>query len=159
MRDVAARADVALGTLYRYFSSKDHLLVAALAQWTSQLQQRVAQRPPTGRTPADRVAETLGRATRALERRPTLSSALVTALTSLSADDPKALELSLEVYETIGDIITTAMQNGDVEEHDAVIRVLSQVWLAALVAWVRGWAPPGQMIRDLESAARLLISP
>ena len=28
MRDVAARAQVALGTIYRYFSSKDHLLAA-----------------------------------------------------------------------------------------------------------------------------------
>ena len=31
MRDVAARADVALGTLYRYFSSKDQLLAAVRA--------------------------------------------------------------------------------------------------------------------------------
>ena len=30
MRDVAARADVAMGTVYRYFTSKDHLLAAAL---------------------------------------------------------------------------------------------------------------------------------
>ena len=28
MRDVAARAQVALGTIYRYFASKDHLLAA-----------------------------------------------------------------------------------------------------------------------------------
>ena len=31
MRAVAERADVALGTLYRYFPSKIHLLVSALA--------------------------------------------------------------------------------------------------------------------------------
>ena len=30
MREVAERADVALGTLYRYFPSKVHLLVAAM---------------------------------------------------------------------------------------------------------------------------------
>src|SRR4030088_3494685 len=32
MRAVAERADVALGTLYRYFPSKGHLLVSALAR-------------------------------------------------------------------------------------------------------------------------------
>ena len=32
MRTVAERADVALGTLYRYFPSKIHLLVSALAR-------------------------------------------------------------------------------------------------------------------------------
>ena len=33
MRDVAARADVAMGTVYRYFTSKDHLLAATLVYW------------------------------------------------------------------------------------------------------------------------------
>src|SRR5262249_57103235 len=34
MRDVASRAQVALGTIYRYFSSKDHLLAACqLETW------------------------------------------------------------------------------------------------------------------------------
>ena len=32
MRTVAERADVALGTLYRYFPSKIHLLVSGLAR-------------------------------------------------------------------------------------------------------------------------------
>jgi TetR/AcrR family transcriptional regulator, cholesterol catabolism regulator len=33
MRDVAERADVALGTLYRYFSSKDQVYAAVLMEW------------------------------------------------------------------------------------------------------------------------------
>jgi AcrR family transcriptional regulator len=33
MRDVAERADVALGTLYRYFSSKEHVYAAVLMEW------------------------------------------------------------------------------------------------------------------------------
>jgi AcrR family transcriptional regulator len=33
MRDVADQADVALGTLYRYFSSKEHVYAAVLAEW------------------------------------------------------------------------------------------------------------------------------
>ena len=37
MRDVAGRAQVALGTIYRYFSSKDHLLAAAQVElWRDQ---------------------------------------------------------------------------------------------------------------------------
>ncbi len=35
MRAVAERADVALGTLYRYFPSKIHLLVSAFARSSS----------------------------------------------------------------------------------------------------------------------------
>src|SRR5258708_29781149 len=59
MRDVATRAQVALGTIYRYFSSKDQLLAAALVQWASELQARLAQRPPPEGTSADMVVEIL----------------------------------------------------------------------------------------------------
>src|SRR3974390_737020 len=48
MRDVAARADVAMGTVYRYFTSKDHLLAAALVHWVEQLDNRLAPPPPPG---------------------------------------------------------------------------------------------------------------
>src|SRR5579862_4874341 len=41
MRTVAERADVALGTLYRYFPSKIHLLVAALTEEFEQLQEKL----------------------------------------------------------------------------------------------------------------------
>jgi AcrR family transcriptional regulator len=156
MREVAARADVALGTLYRYFSSKDQLLVAVLAHWTRELQQRIAARPPQEDNPADRVIDVLRRATRALERSPQLTAAVVTALSSLSGDDPPALEATREVFDIVTDIITTAMGDGG-EQREAIIRVLGEVWFAALFARVRGWADPRQMGEDLEAAVRLIV--
>ena len=55
MRAVAERADVALGTLYRYFPSKIHLLVSVLAEQFEQAARRPraagrsrATPPPTG---------------------------------------------------------------------------------------------------------------
>ena len=35
MRAVALRAEVALGTIYRYFASKDHLLAATMVDWSA----------------------------------------------------------------------------------------------------------------------------
>src|SRR5437763_11884390 len=113
MREVAANADVALGTLYRYFSSKDQLLVAVLSHWAGELRDGLVSRPPRGHTPAERVIDVLQRATRAMERAPQLTSAVVTALSSLSADDPPGLEATREVYDVGTDIITTAMHDGD----------------------------------------------
>ena len=95
MRDVATTADVALGTIYRYFSSKDHLLAEAPG--------RVGARPrragctpgrPQGGTIADRVVEVLRRATRAMEAEPQLSEAVVTALAST---DPHAARCQAEI--------------------------------------------------------------
>jgi AcrR family transcriptional regulator len=157
MRDVAAKARVALGTLYRYFSSKDHLLVSCLGQWTIEFQERIALKPPVGDTPADRVVDVLHRAARALERSPNLMAAFVTGLTSLSGDDPVGLAEATEVYQLLHEFVTNAMDGGDIENREAVVRVIGEVWLATLIASVRGWARPGQMAEDLEAAVRLLM--
>ncbi len=82
IRDVATRARVALGTIYRYFESKDQLLAAALVEWAHGLEQRLAERPPVGETAEDRVVDVLRRASRSIERNQQLSSALVTAIAS-----------------------------------------------------------------------------
>src|SRR3974377_2537409 len=66
MRTVAERADVALGTLYRYFPSKIHLLVGALTQEFEQLQEKLDRRPIPGGTPDDPMRYGLSRGPRRL---------------------------------------------------------------------------------------------
>src|SRR3954462_11498810 len=76
MRAVAERADVALGTVYRYFPSKIHLLVSALAMQFEQARENFDRKPIPGETPGDRVMYVLGRTTRTLQRDPNLTEAL-----------------------------------------------------------------------------------
>src|SRR5216683_5785385 len=45
MREVAERADVALGTLYRYFPSKIHLLVSGLIREFERTKEKLDKRP------------------------------------------------------------------------------------------------------------------
>ena len=156
MRDVAATADVALGTLYRYFPSKDHLLISAQEDWARALKQRLTQKPPRGDTPADRVVDVLRRASRALERAPRLTAALVTAMSSA---DPAVAEGKQAVAQVMDSMVRTAIgvtdeDNGDL---DGVLRVLQHVWFASLVSWAGGIAALSQMGDDLELAARLLL--
>ena len=62
MRTVAERADVALGTLYRYFPSKIHLLVSALARELERYPGAARPRRRFRATPPyDRVLYVLGR--------------------------------------------------------------------------------------------------
>jgi len=79
MRTVAERADVALGTLYRYFPSKIHLLVGALTQEFEQLQEKLDRKPIPGETPADRMVYVLSRVTRNMQRDPMLTEAMTRA--------------------------------------------------------------------------------
>ena len=64
LRDVAAHAGVAMGTLYRRFRSKEDLLVAALEYETRGLARRVEQRPLVGEDPLTRVMGFFKMATR-----------------------------------------------------------------------------------------------
>lgn len=152
MRDVAGRAGVALGTLYRHFQSKDELLVAALAQQIATLRNRVEQRPAAGDTPAERVADVLRRACRALERRPELTAAMITAMTS-AGDTP----VKLDVHDAFSAILANALDGQIVSDLDAIVGVLGHVWFAALMFWVGGMAPAGQMADDLVRATNLLL--
>lgn len=155
MRDVAARAEVALGTLYRHYPSKDHLLLAALTEQARTLQERIAERPPSGADAATRTADVLRRASRALARRPQLTAALVTALT---APEPDTAEAKHGVEVVLRAIITSAIDGAAVPDPDGIVRTLGYVWLAVLSGWVGGTLEADQMADDLEKAAMLVLS-
>jgi AcrR family transcriptional regulator len=109
MRDVAAEAGVALGTVYRYFESKERLLLEANLEQVDALRTRIAERPPKGVTAADRVADVLRRATRAQTRRPEATAAMVRALGSARPEESDAVA---RVSEAMTAIITSAMHQG-----------------------------------------------
>lgn len=155
MRDVANEADVALGTVYRYFASKERLLLEANVEGVDDLARRLQDQPPKGATPAERVIDVLRRANRSLLRHPEATAAMVRALGSARTEEADAVE---QVRESMTAIITRAMHEGDPSSRDvAVARVLQQVWLSSLVGWVGGVDPADRVGEDLEIATRLLL--
>jgi AcrR family transcriptional regulator len=161
MRAVAEQADVALGTLYRYFPSKIHLLVSALAQQFEETEATLGRRTIPGDDPADRVTYVLTRATRGLQREPHLTEALTRAF--MFADSTVSGEIRV-VGRRLTSMLTRALQGDqyveDTEPTDreiAVARVISDVWLASLVAWVTGRIPAEQVTEHLETAVELIL--
>jgi AcrR family transcriptional regulator len=73
MKDVAVEADAALGTVYRYFQSKDHLLAEALDSWGRQLRTNVERRPLHGATNVERLTDVLHRSMRAFQAWPQMA--------------------------------------------------------------------------------------
>jgi TetR/AcrR family transcriptional regulator, cholesterol catabolism regulator len=154
MRDVAGRAQVALGTIYRYFSSKDHLLAAAQVELWRDQAERFLQRPPEGATAADRVVTVLERAMRGAEREPRRTAALVTAT---SSPDPAVRDCQLEVMAIMDRVLEEAMADVDAERRVQVALTLRQVWFAWLLGWVNGWNDAPTVNRQLVTTAHLLL--
>jgi AcrR family transcriptional regulator len=156
MRDVAATANVALGTIYRYFSSKDHLLAAAMADWTGELRERLGQRPPRGETPTDQLVDVLRRACRSLERQPRLTAALVKALSSPDPGVPQAgQQVGLQIRRMSQDMLDFL----EPDVHEGVLAIIGHVWFSALLGWAIGRSPISQVGDELERAVRLLLAP
>lgn len=82
MRAVADRADVAVGTLYRYFPSKVHLLVSALAREFERIDAKTDRTTVSGGTPYQRLNFMVSKLNRAMQRNPLLTEAMTRAYVS-----------------------------------------------------------------------------
>jgi AcrR family transcriptional regulator len=155
MRTVAEKAEVALGTLYRYFPSKIHLLVSALALELEEIQDKIERKPIPGETAHERTLFVLGRVTRAMQREPLLTEAMTRAF--MFADPSASAEVNA-VARLMEDMFTYAVHDGEPTADDrAKARIIGDVWLSNLVAWVTRRASANDVVTHLELASRLLL--
>lgn len=157
MRAVADQADVALGTLYRYFPSKIHLLVSALGREFERAEATLRDKPIPGDDSAERVIYILKKTTRGLQGDPNLTEALTRAF--MFADASVSNEIHA-VGMLLTSMLTQAMHPGQVDIHGddvAIARVIGDVWLSALVGWVTGRSTAAETAQQMEVAVRLLL--
>lgn len=161
MREVAQRSDVALGTLYRYFPSKEFLLVSVMLSDIEGLADRLAVRPPEGDDPVERVIDVLRRANRALQREPEVTIAMIRALVSGNQDIAPAVTQTRVLMRRIISDALGAEADADADAADdqlmMSIDLLSDVWMAALVGWISGVEPAASVVPKLETATRVLL--
>jgi AcrR family transcriptional regulator len=155
MRDVSTRADVALGTIYRYFPSKDALLLAVMVEWLGGLEQRVMRDPPPPSAgTVDRIMDVLGRALRSMDREPKLTAAVIGAMT---AGDPAGVAAIGEVTGAMTRIMRSAFPDDlDPAVEASAAKVLGHVWWSATIAWANGMGDIGWVAAELREAAELL---
>ena len=160
LRDLAAEAGVALGTVYRYFHSKEDLLVAALEWDVEQLRERVKSRAPLGPTPIEGVTRFFAMATRSFCRRPKLARAVLRAVAS---GDPELARRVARFHTDLADMVTQALRGSEEPEAPAtqfeedVAWVLHHVWFAALVGWSGGLHGQATVIDRVTTAAELIL--
>ena len=163
LRDVAAHAGVALGTLYRRFRSKEDLLVAALELETRALAQRIRQRPPKGADASERVVGFFEIATRGMLRRPNLSRAMLRAT---AAGEP-VLAQKVEIFhDLMRGMIVSALRGKPVEgdaagiadEEQLVGDLLNRVWFALMMSWAGGVQSQGTIALQMRASVELVLA-
>ncbi|MBW2232338.1 MAG: TetR/AcrR family transcriptional regulator [Deltaproteobacteria bacterium] len=166
LRDVAAHAGVALGTLYRRFSSKEDLLVAALAAETRGLERRFAKSPPRGDEELERVMGFFALVGRGLLRRQNLARALLKAAAS---GEPGLAQKMASYHAHIEAMIVMSLRgevvraNGELADPHAdererrVAETLSQLWFALLLGWSSGVHDQEAINTKMRSCAELVL--
>ncbi|MBR7192306.1 cholesterol catabolism transcriptional regulator KstR [Gordonia sp. SCSIO 19800] len=156
MRTVADKADVAVGTLYRYFPSKVHLLVTALAREFERVESKVDRSQLRGDTAIDRLRHVLDMITVAMQRDPLLTEAMTRAF--MFADASATAEVD-QVAGIIDRLLAGAIvDDGEPTEEDlAIAHVLSDVWMSNLVQWLTRRASATDVTNRLELTVRLLL--
>ena len=166
LRDVADRAGVALGTLYRRFRSKEDLLAAALDRDAEELERRIRARPPRGETAAERVTAFFATGTRGLCRRPNLTRAFLRAMTS---GDPAIAGRVSRFHDRMTGLITLAIRGDDEpagqsglatppsERESTIALLLEHIWFSCLVGWASGLHSQAGIIEQMHDASTMLI--
>jgi AcrR family transcriptional regulator len=166
-REVAARAKVALGTLYKRFRSKEELLAAAMAREADLLEKQLVAKPAAGDTIPVRLAHFFAIATRHLCKQPHVAGAMIRAMAS---GRPELAGLVTSYQGQMSSLVIAAMRGrGKLEFTDAASAppseremtyafMLMQLWFATLVGWSAGLFPltgvEEQMARATEVLAK-----
>ncbi len=162
LRDVAARAEVAMGTLYRRFHSKEDLLVAALELETRTLRERIRQRPPKGADAIERAVQFFVITTRGLLRRPNLSRAMLKAA---AAGEPALASKVSVFHDMMLRMIVGALRGSFVADDDETMTdqerlvgdVLNQIWFAVMVEWSGGLQTQTSLNERMRASVGLVL--
>lgn len=153
--EVAADADVALGTLYRYFVSKEHLFAAAFVEWQGALKRKLETERPPGETEADRLREIFHRTIRAFQLQPQFYR-LVVMLSATT--DPYAADLYGSVASQFRDVVRTAFDGPFDADHEAIYGTVNAVLDQSLRSWVANRAAIDDVYRNIDDTIRLIYA-
>lgn len=166
LRDVADASGVALGTLYKYFRSKEEILLFAVNEDMERLEAVMGERPPRGDTPTERATEFFARATRGFVRQPAYAQAVLRGV----ASSPSSTAVQQAGFHLRLSRMVVAALRGEPallrlplaepvgsERERRVALVLEHVWFACLLGWVSGLHPVRTVTERMRDAVSLLL--
>jgi AcrR family transcriptional regulator len=151
--EVARDSGVALGTLYRYFTSKEHLFAAAFLEWQGGLKRKLDRSAPVGDSESERVRDVLHRTLRAFQMQPQFYRVLIVLQTT---SDPYAADIFQSLDEVFVGIVQSAFDGPFDEDHRAIFNTLNAVLDQGLRSWIMGRMTIGDVNKAIDDAIRLI---
>jgi len=151
--EVARDSGVALGTQYRYFSSKEHLLAAAFVEWQGALKKKLEREQPRGDTEAERLRDVYHRMVRAFQLQPQFYR-VVMMLTATT--DAYAADLYTSLGAQSRDTVRMAFGAPLDEDRAAIAATLNAVLDESLRSWVMNRKTIAGVYADVDNAIRLI---
>ena len=133
MREVAERAGVSLGTVYRYFASKEHLFGAVDLEWVRQLEAAMPEDLPQAASNRERMGEALELVVAALENTPQLFRVVVMMEETSDVG-------ARECYTRLSELTTTLVGRALRDLDPATRRNILHIMLAVLNQQLRWWS-------------------
>jgi TetR/AcrR family transcriptional regulator, cholesterol catabolism regulator len=137
MKDLARRARVSLATLYRYFPSKDYLLLAVSLARYQEAARKVRTEVPRGDSVRDRVTSHLLREFGAERREQRLTASLVQALAETRRGYSPMLETIEHLHLQIVSHVAAAGGRFS-DQQQRVLPVVLDIFSAATRLWLAG---------------------
>jgi AcrR family transcriptional regulator len=159
LRDVAAQANVALGTVYRRFSSKEDILVAALEHEIASVQEPLAAAARAG-SAVDRVNAVFKVLTEHLLDREHLARALLRAVASGVPDvAEKVTRFHGVVIELIASVADAEPIDGAANEEirRELSKMVQNIWFAELVGWASGLHSKEEVLTEMRRATEVIL--
>jgi AcrR family transcriptional regulator len=156
MRDVAENADVAIGTVYRYFASKEHLFAAVLVEWSGMLESRVQRRPLRGDHPAERLNDMMGRVLNSFERWPQF---FAVNMVLESTPDVHARELYGQFTRSTTETFREALEGLSVDDSLSVMQVVNAMLSSVMRSWILGLIPMTEARARMAKSIDLIFAP
>jgi len=154
MGEVARRSGVSRATLYRYFSSKNELLVEVSLDFNARLHEELERHPPQGASVGERLVDVFTRVVRAAAADPRL---LAATLRAFFANEPDVHALAPEVRRFGGVFVDLGLGGIDVPGGADIARVLGPFSLAMVIRISSGLSDLEQALEEIRVAVRLLV--
>jgi AcrR family transcriptional regulator len=162
MREVARIAKVAMATLYRYYPSKNQLLLAAVRYEMRKLDDDVARRRPRGATPEVRAGEVFARAFQAMRNDPGYAHAALSVRQSpvpFGAHETSTPRAGHDA--TFVGIAAAAAWGPDHEitaEQYLALQMVESLWIGCTIDWLNGRLTADAADERIRFAARKLLT-